>query len=508
MSQTRSVVIVGGGTAGWLTAGLIAANHKGHLSVTLVESPNVKIIGVGEGTWPTIRNTLKKIGISETDFLRACDGTFKQASKFVNWTTGDDHYYHPFMLPKAYDQINLAPYWQAQPNGLSFADAVSYQPAACAQDLAPKTVTVPEFGAITNYAYHLDAGKFAPFLQKHCVENLGVRHVLADVTQIENDEDGYIARLLIDGGEAIAGDLFIDCTGFLSLLIGKHYGAEFTSCADQLFIDTALAIQVPYEHEDAPIASVTKSTAQRAGWIWDIGLTRRRGIGHVYSSRFLSDDEALADLKAYIGPSGAHLTFDEVRKIPIRSGHRQTPWVKNCVAVGLSSGFVEPLEASSIVMAELSAQMIADQMPVNRTAMAVVEKRFNATLNYRWARIIDFLKLHYVLSQREEPFWVANRDPSTIPESLKDLLSLWRYHFPWHDDLDRRDEIFPTASFQYVYYGMGGRTDPGAFPKTPDWPTAIGHFQEVARARQAVTGQLPTNRTLLNKISQFGLQKV
>lgn len=505
---TRSVVIVGGGTAGWITAGLIAAQHGKHLKVTLVESPNVKIIGVGEGTWPTIRTTLKKIGVSETEFLRQCDGTFKQASKFVNWRQEGEHYYHPFMLPKAYDVINLAPYWQADAQGLSFADAVSYQPAVCAQNLAPKQITTPEFGAIANYAYHLDAGKFAGFLRDHCVEKLGVSHVLADVMRIEADGDGYITKLHSETHPPIEGDLFIDCTGFLSLLIGKHYGVPFKSVADQLFIDIALAVQIPYADEAAPIASVTQSTAQRAGWIWDIGLTTRRGIGHVYSSRFTTDEEALSDLKAYIGPQGADLTLENVRKIPINSGYREKTWVKNCVAVGLSSGFVEPLEASSIVMVELSAQMIADQMPVNLKAMSVLEKRFNEAVSYRWERIIDFLKLHYVMSERDEPFWVANRDPQTIPENLKDMLTRWQSHFPWHDDLNRRDEIFPTASFQYVYYGMGGKTDPGPFPVTPDWPAAQGHFRDVARARQAVAGQLPGNRGLLEKVRQFGLQKI
>lgn len=505
---TRSVVIVGGGTAGWITAGLIAARHGKHLKVTLVESPNVKIIGVGEGTWPTIRSTLKKIGVSETEFLRHCDGTFKQASKFVNWRQEGTHYYHPFMLPKAYDSFNLAPYWQADSQGLSFADAVSYQATVCAQNLGPKQITTPEFGAIANYAYHLDAGKFAGFLRDHCAEKLGVFHILADVTRVESDEDGYITKLHSETHTAIEGDLFIDCTGFLSLLIGKHYGIPFKSVSDRLFIDTALAVQIPYADEAAPIASVTQSTAQRAGWIWDIGLTTRRGIGHVYSSRFTTDNEALADLKAYIGPQGADLKLENVRKIPINSGYREKTWVKNCVAVGLSSGFVEPLEASSIVMVELSAQMIADQMPVNRKAMSVLEKRFNETVSYRWERIIDFLKLHYVMSERDEPFWVANRDPGTMPENLKDMLTLWQSHFPWHDDLNRRDEIFPTASFQYVYYGMGGKTDPGPFPVTPDWAAAQGHFRDVARARQAVAGQLPGNRDLLAKIRQFGLQKI
>src|SRR5687768_14472453 len=183
----RKIVIVGGGTAGWLTAGVIAAKHRGRMnagfSVTLVESPTTPIIGVGEGTWPTLRSTLARIGVSETEFFRQCDAAFKQGARFARWTTGadDDAYYHPLMYPQSFTQLNLAPHWLAGNNGRSFCDAVCPQGRLCDEGLAPKAITTAEFDAIANYAYHLDAGKFAPFLQRHCCEKLGVRHVLADV---------------------------------------------------------------------------------------------------------------------------------------------------------------------------------------------------------------------------------------------------------------------------------------------------------------------------------------
>ncbi len=505
--MTRTVVIVGGGTAGWLSAGLIAARYRGaqdaRLRVVLVESPTVATIGVGEGTWPTIRTTLKRIGVSETDFLRACDAAFKQASNFRGWVDGTDSYYHPFMVPKGFDTVNLAQAWARDPRGLSFDHAVAFQPQACERRLAPKRLDAPEFEGLATYAYHLDAGKFAGFLRDHCVEKLGVTHVRADMNRVEIDSEGYLAAIHCDGdlpvtGSRISGDLFIDCTGFSALLIGKHCGADILAVGDQLFIDSALAIQVPYVQADAPIASATVSTAQRAGWIWDIGLQTRRGTGHVYSSRFLSDDEALADLSAYVGRP---LKEAEVRKIPIRSGFRDRPWIRNVAAVGLAMGFVEPLEASSIVMVELAAQMIADQMPNDRSAMAVVAKRYNDLFAYRWRRIVDFLKLHYVLSRRGEPFWVANRDPDTIPESLKDMLAVWRQRFPWHDDFTNKDEIFSDASYQYVLYGMGFKT------QVPDWAyasfdglAAERHRADVQRARDALD-QLPGHRQLLTQLA-------
>jgi tryptophan halogenase len=243
-------------------------------SVTLVESPNTPIIGVGEGTWPTLRSTLARIGVSETEFFRQCDVAFKQGARFTGWTTGtaDDFYYHPLMLPQSFGQLNLAPHWLARNDGRSFCDAVSPQGKLCDDGLAPKTIATAEFEAVANYSYHLDAGKFAPFLQRHCCEQLGVRHVLADVRRVLLDSHGDIRSLdTVQAGE-IEGDLFIDCTGFKALLIGETLGVPFKECGDVLFCDRALAVQVPHAHDAAPIACQTLSTAQSSGWIWDIGL--------------------------------------------------------------------------------------------------------------------------------------------------------------------------------------------------------------------------------------------
>lgn len=509
---TKKIVIVGGGTAGWLTAGLIAAKHRsrmpGGFSVTLVESPTMPIIGVGEGTWPTLRGSLAKIGVSETDFFRECDAAFKQGAKFARWTTGavDDAYYHPLMLPQSFAQLNLAPHWLEKGNG-SFCDAVCPQGRICDDGLAPKTIATPEYEALANYAYHLDAGKFAPFLQRHCTEKLGVRHVLADVRQVNLAEDGDIRSIMTEQAGEVEGDLFVDCTGFKALLIGEALGVPFRDCGDVLFCDTALAVQLPYESETSAIASHTISTAQSAGWIWDIGLPTRRGIGYVYSSRHASEDEAERELRAYLGPAGAQLPL---RKIPIRSGHRETFWKRNCVAVGLAAGFLEPLEASAIVLVELSAKLIAEQMPACREVMDPIARRFNATTDYRWGRIIDFLKLHYVLTKRtDSAFWRDNLLAETIPERLRELLLLWKYQAPWfHDEFDRVEEIFPPASYQYVLYGMGFRTEvePGA--AAGDSGAATRAMRENAMQTERLRAGLPRHRDLIRKIVDHGLQPV
>ncbi|MFB0875571.1 MULTISPECIES: tryptophan halogenase family protein [unclassified Sphingobium] len=511
VTPVRNIVIVGGGTAGWLTAGIIAARHKGRadFSVTLVESPNTPIIGVGEGTWPTLRTTLSRMGVSETDFFRECDAAFKQGARFARWTTGaaDDGYYHPLMLPQNFGQVNLAPHWLAEDRGESFCDSVCAQGRICDEGLAPKTIATAEYDALANYAYHLDAGKFAPFLQRHCTEKLGVRHVLADVEQILMRDNGDIRAISTTQAGEIAGDLFVDCTGFKAMLIGEAMGVPFRDCNDVLFCDTALAMQVPYDRADSPMASHTISTAQSAGWIWDIGIQTRRGIGHVYSSNHISDEEAERELRAYIGPAAEGLN---ARKIKIRSGHRETFWKGNCVAVGLAAGFLEPLEASAIVLIELSAKIIAEQMPACREVMDIIASRFNATTLYRWGRIIDFLKLHYVLTQRtDSDFWRDNVREESIPERLQELLLLWRYQSPWfHDEFDRVEEVFPSASYQYVLYGMGFRTqvDPASLGR--DSRVAERTRRENAALTQKLCAGLPRHRDLIDKIVAHGLQPV
>jgi tryptophan 7-halogenase len=281
----------------------------------------------------------------------------------------------------------------------------------------------------------------------------------------------------------------------------------FEECGDVLFCDRALALQVPHASDAAPIASQTISSAQSAGWIWDIGLPTRRGIGHVYSSRHISDDAAEQELRAYVGPAARNLS---ARKIAIRSGHRQTFWKRNCVAVGLAAGFLEPLEASAIVLIELSAKLIAEHMPACREVMDLIATRFNATTHYRWGRIIDFLKLHYVLTKRtDSAFWRDNLLPETIPDRLEELLLLWSHQSPWfHDEFDRVEEVFPAASYQYVLYGMGFRTqvDPAAL--AGEAKQAERAMRENAVQTERLRVGLPRHRDLIRKIVEHGMQSV
>ncbi len=519
---TTKIVIVGGGSAGWLTAGIIAAAHAiskisgpGHFQLTLIESPDISTIGVGEGTWPSMRGTLEKIGLSETAFLKNCDASFKQGTYFKNWATGKgDTYAHPFTVPHRYADINLAPHWLAHTERPSFAEAVCPQTQLFSKQLAPKQITTPEYAFNVNYGYHLNATRFAAQLKHHCIDELGVEHIEATVTEVNATDNGDIESISTDRTAPIRGDLFIDCTGSTALLLGKFYGIPLQQKSHILFNNTALATQVAYPTEDAPIESCTLSTAQQAGWIWDIGLANRRGVGHVYSSEHTSEEQASLVLINHIQSMSNTAYAKEVRlrMFTFEPGFRQKFWHRNCVAIGMSAGFIEPLEASALVLVELSAAMIAEQLPANRSIMDIVAKRFNDKFLFRWERIIDFLKLHYILNKKTAlSYWSDNLHHSSIPDSLRDSIDLWRYNSPWHHDTQQVDDLFPSASFQYVLYGMGFETVSSHTQRKSERNAAnlaSSLFQKNEERAAQLKSTLPSNRELINKINQFGLQKI
>ncbi|MFP4209089.1 MAG: tryptophan halogenase family protein [Wenzhouxiangella sp.] len=505
-----NIVIVGGGSAGWITAGLLASAYPrsgpGAVAVTVIESPDVKTIGVGEGTWPTMRATLRRIGLGEREFLQTCSASLKQGTRFCGWVSGadDDVYYHPFTVPAGYPGNGLLAWWQQQGGRMRFADAVTPQGRVCDRGLAPKLAATPDYAHVLNYGYHLDAGKFADLLKTHCIDRLQVRHLVDHVTGIDGAPDQDIRALNLANSGPLAADLFIDCTGQSSLLLGRHYGIELISQDHVLFNDRALAVQVPYARPGSPVESQTNSTAQAAGWVWDIGLSSRRGIGYVYSSRHCDDDQAEQTLRQYLARTSALDPASVApRKLAFTPGYRARFWHRNCVAVGMSAGFIEPLEASALVMIELAAAAITDELPATRATMDTVARRFNTRFGERWERIIDFLKLHYVLSRREDSdYWIDNRRAESMPEHLAEAIELWRDRFPGPSDFARVDEIFSAASYQYVLYGMGFETRP-----RPRAGQAVEIEQgralhlEIERQSRRLLAQLPDNRGYLSEIA-------
>jgi glycine/D-amino acid oxidase-like deaminating enzyme len=511
----KRIVIVGGGTAGWLTAAYLsralpAAAMPGGCAITLVESAEIGTIGVGEGSFPSLRSTLATLGRSEAEFLRASDATFKQGVRFVGWagspTPGSnaDDYFHPFNLPLGGENPGLLPFWldtAADPARPSYADAVTVQERLIRADKAPKRRADPDFSGPMNYAYHFDAGKLATWLREVATAN-GVTRIEGTVATVSRHEDGDIAALTLADGRAIEGDFFIDCSGFRSLLIGETLGSPFRSVEDVLFNDRAIAMQIPDARPDQPIAPYTRATAHAAGWIWDIGLPSRRGTGCVYSSRHMSDDEAERTIRAYAGPQGGTLN---TRLLKFRTGYRERQWIGNTVAIGLSAGFFEPLESTGIMLIEVAARMVAEMLTgsADKDARAGAERSFNRHMAARFGSIVEFLKLHYCVSRRTDTaYWRDNTDPASWPEGLRDKLAQWRHRVPSRFDFVLDYETFLPPSWAFILHGMGFDTEAGkgAFAASPaDGRDAAAAFGKVRQAAQQALQALPDHRSLIDQ---------
>lgn len=523
-ANNNHILIVGGGTAGWLSAAILAKNlnakEDNGVKITLVESPNIPILGVGEGTWPNLRATLHKIGISETDFIRECDATFKQGAEFVNWKTtpvaNEKHsYYHPLstVSHSSYD-FNLAPYWlqQNSETRLPYDRAVASQARICDAGLAPKQIVMPEYSAAQEYAYHLNANKFAALLKRHCTENLGVHFISANVTDIVLNDEAFITHVKTDHEnidyQTINADFFVDCSGTKGLIIKETYHIGWHDISDVIFNDTALAVQVPYRDENKPISTHTIATAQDAGWIWDIGLQTRRGVGHVYSSKYTTEEKAKQQLIDYIGDD---FTDDlMIRKIPLHHGYHEKFWHKNSVAIGMSAGFVEPLEASAIFLFDAAANMLAAQFPRDKSQMAYAEQKFNQQLTMRMERTVEFIKLHYCISQRRDSqYWIDNCDSASIPEHLQQRLAFWQTQPPTKYDFDNAWEPFNLDSYLYVLYGLSFNTDVNQVAaKYTEIDKANQMFTHIDKTSTLLIEKLPKQRELVEKVIKYGFSQV
>ncbi len=456
-----AIAIIGGGTAGWLTAAFLQ-NQLPHtlnrpVAITVIEAEDIPTVGVGEATIPSIRQTLAACGIEEHIFLKHCGATFKHGIEFINWRddpkkSGRNSYFHPFG-----DQIMVAgkdATWQwlrLQPEQrAAYAEQFSIQAEIARSGRAPKNFTDKPYDGALAYAYHLDAGKLAQFL-KLLGKERGICHKVQKVVEIERHGDD-ITALHLDNDERIEADVFIDCTGFAARLINSDKQNGFKSLSDTLFVDRAVVTRVENESL-SDVIGYTKSTAQSAGWIWDIALQDRRGVGHVYSSRYIDDDSAKAELAVYVKQPVETL---ETRRLDMRIGYHDQQWRGNTVAIGLSSGFLEPLESTGIYLIEMANWAMLEYVP-RYLAGAKPQSSYNQILHNHYENIADFLKMHYCLSNRRDtPFWRDNCDPATIPQSLQNNLATWRAAVPSIYDFHSTTQCFSATNYKFVFYGMGG----------------------------------------------------
>jgi tryptophan halogenase len=411
----KRVVIAGGGTAGWIAAYALVKQLGALLEITLVESDEIGTVGVGESTIPTARTFHQYMGIDEADFVRATGSTFKLGISFEDWAREGDRYIHSFgTIGRSTWMVDFHHFWlRARELGIA-ADVGTYcleHQAAVAGHFGPSD-QVP-----LNYAYHLDAGLYGRYL-RGLAEKAGVKRVEGKIAEVrQNGESGDVEALVLEGGQTVEGDLFIDCTGFRALLIGKALGVGFEDWSHWLPTDSALAVQT---RAVGPPRPYTRAIAHRAGWRWQIPLQHRVGNGLVYSSAHMSDEDARQLLEREI--EGAVLI--EPRLIRFKAGYRRKVWVKNCVAIGLSSGFVEPLESTSIHLIMIAVTRLLQTFPFGGMSSAVAE-RFNLQSSREIEGIRDFIVLHYRLNERGEDFWRDFREIA-LPDSLAQRIALFQ----------------------------------------------------------------------------------
>jgi tryptophan halogenase len=463
-NRIRDVLIVGGGTAGWLAALYLNRALGDGVKITLVESTVIGRIGVGEATIPTLRFTLSFLGLSEEEWMPRCGATFKSGIKFSNWKGRGESYYHPFHeRPEAFVNPYGAPYYPMLGEGFSlmhfwlakklrgeatepFAYAMSPGPTLCDLKKSPRFKQSPRYEFPS--AYHIDAGLLAAYLREVAVSR-GIRHVDDNVTNAEVDERGFITRINTEKNGALSADLFIDCSGFRGLLINQTLGEPFEDDRPSLLCDAAVAMPARIDGAKDGINPYTSATALSSGWAWDIPLFHRRGTGYVYSSRFLTKDQAEAELRAYNGASADGMPASHIK---IRTGQNRRIWVNNCVSVGLSSCFIEPLESTGIFLIEFELAMLVTFFP-DKSFAPERTQAFNRAVRTVFEETRDFIVMHYVLSRREDtPFWRTVKNETVVPDRLKHKLESFKLQLPLLDGFDYA--VFRARNYASILAGM------------------------------------------------------
>jgi len=441
------VVVVGGGTAGWNAAALLVRTLGNVISVTLVESDDIGIVGVGEATIPPIINFNNALGIEESDFLKATQGSIKLGIQFENWGQVGDSYMHAFgNVGKDFAFCSFHNYWlRSQQEGISsnFWDfSLNYQTAKRNKFAKLSQLPGTELPGLS-YAYHFDAGLYAKYLRGFC-EMRGVDRVEGIINQVrQNAETGFIEAVVLESGEVVEGDLFLDCSGFRGLLIEQALETGYEEWGHWLPCDRAMAVPTVLTDEIRPY---TRSIAHRAGWQWNIPLQHRTGNGHVYCSQYVSDDEAREVLLSHL--EGEPLA--EPRNIPFQTGRRKKQWNKNCISLGLASGFLEPLESTSIHLIQAGLRRLIQHFPHKGIKQAEVDE-FNRQSQIEFEHIRDFIILHYKVNQRSDSqFWIDCRN-MPIPDSLGHRIELFKSSGKVFKE---GNELFHEIAWQQVMIGQ------------------------------------------------------
>jgi tryptophan 6-halogenase len=455
LPSLKKIVIVGGGTAGWMTALILGRSLLSRgVEITLVESPVVGIIGVGEGSTPWLRGFFDSLGIEEAEWMPACNATYKCGITFDKWSTkpGFESYFHPFA--SMLDNLTMTQFvhnTQARINGADvYAHPNRYFLAShlAANDMAPKASR--NFPFDVWYGYHFDAVLVGQFLHKKALE-FGIKYEARHVTQASLNERGEIASIATKEGETIAADFFVDCTGFAGMLIQETLRTPFVSYANNLFNDSAVAMPTPIGEK---IPSQTYATAMKNGWAWKIPLTNRYGNGYVYSSEFCSADQAEYELREKLGTLDADTP---ARHLKMKIGRVTKHWNKNCLAVGLSQGFIEPLEATALLFIQRTATAFVEFAEKGEMDDAARDK-FNQKMNEHFEGTRDYIVTHYKTNSRTDTeYWRANAANMNLSEPLQQLFATWMSGKSVAPGINKQaiGKGYPVFSWYCIMSGMG-----------------------------------------------------
>lgn len=445
----QSIVIVGGGSAGWMTAAALSFLVPHLKSIKVVESDEIGTVGVGEATVPHLRNFNDSLRIPEAEFVRAVSGTFKLGIEFVDWGRVGDRYIHGFGdIGHLFRGLPFHQYWLRLHSQGKAYDIGEYSLNTAAAPLGrfmTGASDVPPQSPLSrvSYAYHFDAGLYANYLRR-AAESRGVRRVEGKIVDVGlRGEDGFIETVTLESGERIGGEFFIDCSGFRGLLIEQALKAGYDDWTHWLPCDRAIAVPTA---KTAAATPFTRSTARAAGWQWRIPLQHRTGNGYVYSSAHVGDDEAATTLLGNL--DGAALA--PPRMLRFTTGRRRKMWMRNCLAVGLSSGFLEPLESTSIYLIQSAIARFIDMLP-DRHVSPALQDRYNAQAAFEMEKIRDFLILHYCATERRDTKFWEYCGTMPIPESLADNIALFRDSGRFFRNAD---EMFALTSWVQVMLGQ------------------------------------------------------
>lgn len=451
----KKIVILGGGTAGWIAANLLA-EHWGDkdFDITLVESPDIGIIGVGEGSTPPLKHFMEVIGTQESDWMSRCDATYKTGITFRDWSTkpGYEEYFHPFLCQP--DEFTVPAFFHnsfLRRKGIDLDGHPSQFFLAWVlanERLAP--IAPPNFPFEMNYGYHFNSGLLGQFLQEWAARK-GVKYRQATVTEVLLDDNGDIDCLKTDSEDTIKADFYVDSTGFRSQLLQQALKVPFESCEEVLFNDSAVVFATDPDENPEP---QTVSTALKYGWAWKIPLTSRFGNGYVYSSKYVDDDDAEMEFREHLGLTDADV---EARRLKFRVGRVQEHWHRNCLAVGLSQGFIEPLEATALDMVQETVVRFIEA--ANKGDLTdKYRDEFNERISNRFDAVRDYIVCHYRISTRTDTdYWVANGSNEKISRSLREILAAWVGGNNITDELERQklDAYFPSISWNCLLAGKG-----------------------------------------------------